>query len=123
MSADPTDEELAARYRPRIEAELADLDAATEATTSDRKPVELDQQSVGRLSRMDAMQQQSMVKANRRTAQTRLIRVETALRRQDNEEYGQCVECEEEIGYARLKAQPEAPFCIECQSNKETRNA
>jgi DnaK suppressor protein len=84
------------------------------------QPVSLDE-PIGRLSRMDAMQQQSMVKANRRTAQTRLTRIETALRRCANDDYGLCASCEEEIGYARLKAQPEAPFCIDCQSNKETR--
>ena len=86
------------------------------------QPVSLDE-PIGRLSRMDAMQQQSMVQANRRTTQTRLTRIDAALRRHASDEYGLCMECEEEIGYARLKAQPEAPFCIECQSNKETRNA
>ena len=83
------------------------------------QPVSLDE-PIGRLSRMDAMQQQSMVQANRRTAQTRLTRIETALRRCANDDYGLCANCEEEIGYARLKAQPEAPFCIDCQSSKET---
>lgn len=85
------------------------------------QPVSLDE-PIGRLSRMDAMQQQSMVQANRRTAQTRLTRVEAALRRFASDDYGLCVECEEEIGFARLQARPEAPFCIDCQSNKETRN-
>ena len=84
------------------------------------KPVSLDQ-PIGRLSRMDAMQQQSMVQANRRTARTRLQRTEAALRRYDGDAYGLCVACEEEVGYARLKAQPEAPFCIDCQGNRETR--
>ena len=86
------------------------------------QPVSLDE-PIGRLSRMDAMQQQSMVQANRRTAQTRLARIESALRRYDEDEYGLCVECEEEIGYARLKAQPEAPFCINCQGSKEARSS
>ena len=86
------------------------------------QPVSLDA-PIGRLSRMDAMQQQSMVQANRRTAQTRLTRVESALRRHASNEYGACMRCEEEIGYARLKAQPEALFCIDCQSHQETRNA
>ncbi len=56
MSA-PSDAELRDRYRPRILAEAEVLRAASGGTTADRKPVELDQQSVGRLSRMDAMQQ------------------------------------------------------------------
>ncbi len=86
------------------------------------RPVSLDE-PIGRLSRMDAMQQQSMVQANRRTAQTRLIRIEAALRRHAKKEYGLCMECEEGVGYARLKAQPEAPFCIGCQTGKEAKNA
>ena len=91
-------------------------------STDGARPVSLDE-PIGRLSRMDAMQQQSMVQANRRTAQTRLTRVEAALRRYGHDEYGLCVECEEDIGYARLKAQPEAPLCIECQENREMNNA
>jgi len=86
------------------------------------KPVSLDE-PIGRLSRMDAMQQQSMAQANRRTAQNRLARVEAALRRYDSDAYGLCVECAEEIGYARLLAQPEAPLCIDCQNNREARDA
>lgn len=93
-----------------------------ENSSDSARPVSLDE-PIGRLSRMDAMQQQSMAQANRRTVQTRLARIEAALRRHTGSVYGPCMECEEEIGYARLKAQPEAPFCISCQSHKETRNA
>ncbi len=35
-------------------------------------------------------------------------------------DYGDCVECGDPVGYARLKARPEAPFCIGCQSQRET---
>ena len=98
-----------------------ELQQMLENSSDGAQPVSLDE-PIGRLSRMDAMQQQSMVQANRRTTQTRLTRIEAALRRYASDEYGLCVGCEEDIGYARLKAQPEAPFCIDCQSNKETRN-
>ncbi len=93
-----------------------------ESSSDGAQPVSLDQ-PIGRLSRMDALQQQSMLQANRRTARTRLTRVEAALRRHDNGEYGLCAGCEEEIGFARLQAQPEAPFCIDCQSHQEAKNA
>ena len=98
-----------------------ELQQLLENSSDGAQPVSLDE-PIGRLSRMDAMQQQSMVQANRRTSQTRLTRIEAALRRHANDEYGPCMGCEEEIGYARLKAQPEAPFCIGCQSKRETRN-
>ena len=97
-----------------------DLQQQLENSSDGAQPVSLDE-PIGRLSRMDAMQQQSMVQANRRTLQTRLTRIEAALRRHAGNEYGPCMACEEEIGYARLKAQPEAPLCIDCQSHKETR--
>ena len=97
-----------------------DLKQLLEDSSDGAQPVSLDE-PIGRLSRMDAMQQQSMVQANRRTTRTRLTRIEAALRRHTNDEYGPCLECEEDIGYARLNAQPEAPFCIDCQGNKEAR--
>ena len=112
------DEEL---YRALLELR-EELKLLLENSSDGAQPVSLDE-PIGRLSRMDAMQQQSMVQANRRTTQTRLTKIESALRRHASDEYGLCVGCEEDIGYARLKAQPEAPFCIDCQSNKETRNA
>ena len=91
-------------------------------TNDGAQPVSLDE-PIGRLSRMAAMQQQSMLQANRNTARIRLSRVEAALRRHAGNTYGQCAECEEAIGYARLKAQPEAPFCMTCQEKRETRGA
>ena len=115
--------ELSEQQKQELHLELLalrdELHKLLSDSTDGAQPVSLDE-PIGRLSRMDAMQQQSMVQANRRTAQTRLTRIETALRRCADDEYGLCAGCEEEIGYARLKARPEAPFCIECQSNKET---
>ena len=97
-----------------------ELQQLLENSSDGAQPVSLDE-PIGRLSRMDAMQQQSMVQANRRTTQTRLTRIEAALRRHASDEYGLCVACEEDVGYARLKAQPEAPFCIDCQGDREAR--
>ena len=84
------------------------------------KPVGLDQ-PIGRLSRMDAMQQQSMTQANQRIARVRLAQVEAALQRISQGEYGSCVDCGEDVGYARLEARPETPFCFDCQSWRERR--
>ena len=82
------------------------------------KPVGLDQ-PIGRLSRMDALQQQSMTQASRRAAEVRISKIDNAMHRINRDSYGYCLECEEEIGYARLHAQPEAPFCLDCQSQRE----
>jgi DnaK suppressor protein len=114
-----TKKELAELHRDLL-AMREELQQLLQDSSDGAQPVSLEE-PIGRLSRMDAMQQQSMDQANRRTAQTRLTRTEAALRRHTSDEYGRCVECEEDIGYARLKAHPEAPFCIDCQGSREAR--
>lgn len=111
---DPSDEDLARRYRPMIGAELAELRAASEATAADRKPVELDQQSVGRLSRMDALQNQAMAAGTeaRRAARVRMLAA--ALERIEAGEFGFCEDCGEFIGNPRLDLDPAAARCISC---------
>jgi DnaK suppressor protein len=97
--------------------ELTELLHNAEATI---KPVILDQQSVGRVSRIDAIQQQQMAIANQQQANDVMKRIEQALARIDDGSYGDCLECGEPIAHARLQAQPFAGLCIDCQSARET---
>jgi DnaK suppressor protein len=83
------------------------------------RPVALSE-PIGRLTRMDAIQQQEMTKANRSGYERKLNLVLAALRLIREEEYGTCRSCEEPIGYPRLKARPEAPFCLSCQEDRES---
>ena len=82
------------------------------------KPVALDE-PIGRLSRMDAIQQQQMTKANRSSYERKLRQIHAALDAFEKDEYGLCRSCEESIDYRRLKARPETPFCLECQDARE----
>ena len=84
------------------------------------RTVDLDE-PIGRLTRVDALQQQSMAKANRQAAQIRLRLVEAALKRCEDGSYGTCQECDEPIGGARLRVRPEAFLCIACQEERERR--
>ena len=110
-------EELCADLR-RLVTETEQILVASKAAS---KPAELDQAQVGRLSRMDAMQQQKMVQANRQRLEARLRLAMAALNKAAQDEYGLCKRCEEPIGYRRLKARPETPLCLECKSDVETR--
>jgi len=89
------------------------------STGSSTKPVTLDQQSVGRVSRIDAIQQQQMAIANQQQADQLLKRIEQALLKINSGEYGTCLQCDEPIAFARLQAQPYATLCIDCQSASE----
>ncbi|MCB9745406.1 MAG: TraR/DksA C4-type zinc finger protein [Alphaproteobacteria bacterium] len=78
--------------------------------------VQLDQSAVGRVSRVDALQQQQMALANKRRAERRMEAVEAALERfdEDPESFGWCPGCGEPIGVRRLRAVPESVFCVPC---------
>ncbi|MDT8274424.1 MAG: TraR/DksA C4-type zinc finger protein, partial [Desulfomonilia bacterium] len=84
-------------------------------------PVELDQARVGRLSRMDAMQQQAMAQAAARLSENERQRIEAALKRIETGEYGYCVVCDEEIAEGRLHFDPSVLTCISCARKAETK--
>jgi len=113
---EPSDEELAARYRPRLEAERAELQAASKETADSRKPVELDQTQQGRLSRQDALQGQAMAEAIEARRHGRLRAIAAALARIPDGEYGWCEDCGEFIGLQRLDVDPCAVRCVSCAS-------
>ena len=105
----------------RLQSAAEEIAGSLEGTAEAARPVELDQASVGRVSRIDAIQQQKMVEASRRALSTRQLQVKAALRRYDDDEYGDCLDCGEAIAIARLEARPETPFCVRCQENRERR--
>jgi DnaK suppressor protein len=83
------------------------------------RPVTLDQQSVGRVSRIDAIQQQQMASANRDQTIALLQQVDLALKRIESDEYGLCLMCDEPIARPRLQTQPHTANCIDCQTKQE----
>jgi len=103
-----------ATARERLTKLKAELEALSKGAAADRKPVELDQQSVGRLSRQDSLQVQAMAHAADARRAGELRRIAAALARLDADEYGWCVECGEEIGAKRLEIDPAAARCRDC---------
>lgn len=105
---DPEDARRALLARRR---EIVDLSAMARDA---RSVVSLDQQSVGRLSRMDALQGQAMAQASERQRVAELARIDAAVQRIDAGTYGDCLSCGEEIAPGRLEADPAASLCIAC---------
>ena len=102
--------------RAALEQERAEILAASTAHADDRKPVELDQQSVGRLSRMDAMQVQAMAKAQETRRQGRLVALAAALARLADGDYGICVQCGEDVPAKRLAVDAATVRCMDCMN-------
>ena len=81
--------------------------------------VELDQTRVGRVSRMDALQQQAMSQEALRRRQIALQNINDALARIETGDYGYCVDCGEDIAEGRLEIDPAGPLCVNCARKLE----
>ncbi|SFS15100.1 transcriptional regulator, TraR/DksA family [Yoonia litorea] len=101
-----------------LEARLAALDAEDAAGAAGQKTVELDQQAVGRLSRMDALQNQAMAQAQARRRAAERQKIHAALARIASGDYGYCIDCAEEIAPARLAADPAIALCTDCMRSR-----
>ena len=101
-------------FKKRLEERLEEIIAAQESRKKEVAPVELDQARVGRLTRMDAMQQQAMSQAAARLADLEHQRIQSALSRMQSGDYGYCIICDEEIAEGRLRFDPSILTCISC---------
>ncbi len=104
-------------YRPKLEALAEELRADLDSNADASQTVNLDT-SIGRLSRMDAMQSQQMALELRRRQQNQLQRVESALARIAKGTFGLCGRCKKPISADRLDAQPDAVLCVGCAENR-----
>jgi DnaK suppressor protein len=95
-----------------IQATLQGINDASDTVT-------LDQSRVGRISRMDAMQQQAMAQAETQQLSQRLKLIARALKKFNSDDYGYCEACDEIISSERLLIKPESQYCINCQEKKE----
>jgi DnaK suppressor protein len=116
MSSELTEAQLKELHADllRLEQELI----ATRADSSRRETVDLEL-PIGRLSRVDALQQQAMAEAEHRRAGRRLDAVQAAISFHEEGDYGFCKECGEDMPWGRLKARPETPLCVPCLSVRE----
>ena len=102
------------RWEQRLRQEEAELRRSDDLGQEDQSTVQLDQQSVGRLSRMDALQRQALAQATARRRSARAQRIARALERLAEGEFGYCQDCGEEIATARLELDPAVALCLTC---------
>lgn len=97
-----------------LERQLVRLERSMKTTDEAARTVELDQTTVGRLSRMDSLQNQSLSKGLRDREIARLSQIQAALVRVERGTYGDCTTCGGAIPFERLFVFPEAPECAGC---------
>jgi len=100
-------------FKKRLLDLKQELQALLELSQDASSPVMLDQTSVGRLSRMDAMQRQAMAQETERRRRVEIQKIEVALKRMDEGEYGYCIKTGEEIPLQRLELDPAAATIVQ----------
>lgn len=107
---DPTTLE---RFKKQLEELETELTASVESKSDATATVELDT-SIGRLSRIDAIQSQQMALGLKARQQQALLRVRNALKAIAQGNYGICRKCKGPIAIERLEVQPDAVVCVKC---------
>jgi len=102
------------RFTALIRDRLIQIQVENDLGREGQAVVQLDQQSVGRLSRMDALQNQAMAKAQQVRRNTEAQSLNAALVRISEGDFGYCEDCGEDIAVRRLELNPAATKCISC---------
>jgi len=77
------------------------------------KPVAPDD-AIGRISRMDAINNKSVTEASLRQAEAKLLSLERVLSRVGTSDFGICIKCGKPIPEGRLIYRPESLTCVNC---------
>lgn len=100
--------------RAELERQVAKLERSMRTTREAARPVQLDQSAVGRLSRIDSIQNQGLTRNLHEREHAKLGLLESALERLEAGTYGVCTSCGGAIALGRLVVFPEAPTCAAC---------
>lgn len=92
----------------KLEKKIADLKLLTAPIAPD--------DSIGRISRMDAINNKSVNDAALRTSETKLQKLNDALKNVNNPDFGLCVICRQSIPAGRILLMPESTRCVKCAS-------
>lgn len=108
------DDNVLKELTEKLHARLEEIANERAINADARQTVALDQASVGRVSRIDALQGQQMALAQDRNRTREVHQIEAALQRIGDGSYGYCVQCDEQISEKRLRFNPGVPTCIGC---------
>lgn len=99
--------------KEKIENDIVQLTTQISTLEEKVKPISPDC-GLGRLTRLEAMEEQDVNNKVLDESRLRLIRLNNALQRIDKPMFGICIECEESIGLGRMSVRPESVRCVNC---------
>jgi len=70
--------------------------------------------AIGRISRMDAINNKSVAEAALREAEGKLSKLKYVLGQVDEDDFGVCVKCKKQIPLGRILLMPQSRYCVNC---------
>ena len=102
------------QLKKKIVEDIKAMEDEMEGLKEKIKPITPDC-SLGRLTRQEMIQEQQVNEHALGEARIRLNKLTYASKKVDKEDYGVCLECEEDILFARLILVPESSHCVRCK--------
>jgi len=99
--------------KSRIQAEIEKTKKLVDEYRELTKPVE-PENAIGRISRMDAIQNKSVTEAALRKTREKLGKLEYALSKVDDDDFGICTNCKKPIPLGRILIMPQSQTCVSC---------
>lgn len=96
-----------------IKSEIKKTQKLVEEYRELTKPV-APENAIGRISRMDAIQNKSVTEAALRKTREKLEKLEFALTKVDEDDFGICVSCKKPIPLGRILIMPQSRTCVSC---------
>lgn len=100
--------EILLKEKVKLEKKIVDLKELTQPISPDC--------AIGRVSRMDAINNKSVNEAALRSAQTKLRNIEISLEKSEDTEFGKCRQCGYDIPVGRMIVMPGSTRCVGCAS-------
>jgi DnaK suppressor protein len=102
-----------AEIKAKIEAEILKTEEKIAEYSELTRPVE-PENAIGRISRMDAIHNKSVVEAALRKSKEKLEKLNIALPKIDDDDFGLCIRCHKPIPLGRILIMPQARICVAC---------
>ena len=105
-------------FRKVILDEIESQKHQIESLLKSTKPIAPDN-AIGRLTRVEAIGSKGVSEASLSFAQRKLARLETALNKIENPEFGVCIRCSSPIPKGRMAVMPDSITCVACAEVKK----
>lgn len=102
-------------FKKKLLNEIEETDRIVKEYEEVTKPISPDD-AIGRVSRMDAINNKSVAEAGLRNAKEKLKGLNRVYSQIDSDSFGKCLKCNQQIPFARILIRPQSVLCVRCAS-------